>query len=275
MQRDVTRSDDAAHYQGLQQSIAVMVKQFEHGFQVPEHTHERDQFLYASSGLMRAQTASEAWVVPTNRAVYIPAGTPHAVSMHGKVTMCTLYITPKSSAGLPQKVCVLHVHHLLRELILALGEEPVDYAPESRGDLLAQLIELEIGRALEMALYIPLPQDPRLKRLCTAILAEPANRRTLDGWAEVVGAATRTLTRLFEKELGMSFAQWRLRVRFHSALEALCLGEPVAVVAKNHGYRSASAFSAAFRKVLGLRPSELHGTGTSKEHRRFNEGLLA
>ncbi len=99
-------------YQALPQSIGVMVKHFKDGSVVPVHTHERDQLLYASSGLMRAKTETRAWVVPTDRAVYIPAGTAHSVSMHGDVEMRTLYIAPHSSPELPAGVCVLQISNL-------------------------------------------------------------------------------------------------------------------------------------------------------------------
>jgi len=267
-----TRSQHAKDYQELPQSIGVMVKRFEDGHVIPVHTHERDQLLYASNGLMRAKTETEAWVVPTDRAVYIPAGTAHSVSMHGEVEMCTLYISPHSFPELPIGVCVLHICGLLRELILALSTESIKFEPTDRAGIIARLIEIELGRSCEIALYIPLPQDPRLKRLCNAILDEPSSRRTLDGWADLVGGSTRTLARLFENELGMSFSNWRRRVRFYSALEALSLGEPVAVVAQNHGYRSVSAFSAAFRKTLGLRPSDLHDPHLKDKRNEF-QGL--
>ena len=75
--------------------------------------------------------------------------------------------------------------------------------------------------------------------------------------SEIAGASPRTLARLFERDLGMSFNQWRQRIRFHNALEALSCGEPISRVAEQHGYRSASAFSAAFRKVMGTPPSRV------------------
>ena len=106
---------------------------------------------------------------------------------------------------------------------------------------------------------VPLPSDARLQRLCAELLADPSDRRTLDAWSEVAGASTRTLARLFESDLGMSFNAWRQRIRFHNALEALSRGEPIARVAEHHGYRSASAFSSAFRKVMGTPPSKASG----------------
>ncbi len=62
----------------------------------------------------------------------------------------------------------------------------------------------------------------------------------------MAGASTRTLARLFERDLGMSFNAWRQRVRFHTALEALSRGEPVSRVELDYCYLSSSEFSAAF-----------------------------
>ncbi len=143
----------------------------------------------------------------------------------------------------------------------ALGEEPVAYRRESRSSLIARLIEEELGRSRELSLQFPLPRDRRLQRLCAELLATPADRRTLEEWAEVTGASTRTLARLFERDLGMSFNKWRQLVRFHTALEDSSRGEPVSRVAHHHGYRSACAFSAAFGRTMGFPPSTIFSIG--------------
>ncbi|MDP6876891.1 MAG: AraC family transcriptional regulator, partial [Alphaproteobacteria bacterium] len=198
---------------------------------------------------------------PRDSAVYIPAGTHHSVSMHGSVEMRTLYIDTTVRDDSSRTLGVVAVSTLLRELILALSEEPTGYDPDSRGGLIAQMIDLEISRARELSLNVPLPKDARLQRLCAQLLADPSDRRSLEAWADVAGASTRTLARLFARDMGMSFNHWRQRIRFHNALEALSCGEPISRVARQHGYRSASAFSAAFGKVMGVPPSKISTKG--------------
>ena len=251
------RSTDPRDYQDLPQTIGAMSKQFADGYVIAPHEHVRDQLLYATSGIMRLRTERDAWIVPSDGAVYIPGGTRHSVAMHGDVEMRTLYIHATPAGERPRSLCVVAVSNLLRELILALGDEPLLYDPDSRGGLVARLIERELASARELSLHVPLPQDSRLQRLCAALLADPSDGRTLDDWSEVAGASTRTLARLFARDLGMSFNQWRQRVRFHNALNALSCGEPISRVAEQHGYRSASAFSAAFGKVMGSPPSKI------------------
>jgi AraC-like DNA-binding protein/quercetin dioxygenase-like cupin family protein len=256
---DPTRSTDPEDYQDLPQAVGAMSKSFADGHVIPPHQHRRDQLLYAVRGTMRLRTRDTAWIVPRDSAVYIPAGSRHSVSMHGPVDMRTLYIDTNTIPARPTALRVIAVTTLLRELILALSEEPMAYRPESRGALLARLIQAEMVRARELSLSVPLPSDPRLQRLCAQLLSDPSDRRTLEAWSEVAGASKRTLARLFERDLGMSFNAWRQRIRFHNALEALSRGAPISRVARDHGYRSPSAFSAAFRNVMGEPPSKVSG----------------
>lgn len=249
------RSSEPSDFQEIPQAIAAMAKVFFDGTTISLHSHKRHQLLYALSGVMRLQTERSSLMVPPDRAVFIPAGTPHSVSIHGDVDMRTLYIASSTETQIKHGLRVLTMTGLLRELILALSLEPVNYGQNSRGSRLARLIEDEINRVDELSLGVPLPRDPRLQRLCAAMLADLSDSRTLNSWADVVGASPRTLARLFDADLGMSFREWRQRCRFHIALEALSNGCTVAQVAKESGYSSPSAFTAAFSKATGLKPS--------------------
>lgn len=254
------RSIDPRDYQRVPRPVAAMAKSFADGEAIRPHAHERDQVLYAVRGIMRVRTEAAGWIVPPDRAVYMPAGVLHAIAIRGDLEMRTLYIAPGAGPGLPAGPTVLEVSDLLRSLVLALIEEPVLYDEAGRGGALARLVLSEIARAPRLALGVPMPRDPRLARLCGALLAEPATTLTLEGWAETAGASARTLARLFERELGMSFGAWRRRVRLQNAVEELVAGAPVSAVAARSGYRSVSAFSAAFRRELGVSPSMLeHG----------------
>lgn len=268
------RSTDPRDYQDLPQPVALMSKSFPAGFHIAPHTHARDQLLYAVGGTMQVRTDSHAWIVPPDRALYLPAGIEHRVDMRGPVEMRTLYIAsgagrlaggephppvPAAMAGLPRTVTVFAASLLLRALVPALLEEPVAWQPGSRGDRIAGLLLDEITRAEPLALSIPMPQDRRLLRLCEAMLEAPDAPLSLDAWAHRAGASRRTLARLFQHECGMTFTAWRQRVRFHSAVDALSHGVPVAEVARACGYRSPSAFTAAFRQVLGVPPRSLAG----------------
>jgi len=210
---------------------------------------------------MRVRTPDRAWIVPSDRAVYMPGGTPHALAMHGAVVMCTLYIRAGARPDLPPEPLVMAASDLLQALIMALLEEPVAYAAGSRGERLSRLALEEIVRADPLGLSIPMPQDPRLARICEALMLAPSDDRPLEAWADQAGASGRTLARLFQSQCDLPFARWRQRVRFHHAIAAIGRGQPIAEVARSVGYRSPSAFAAAFRQEVGVTPKMLGQAG--------------
>jgi AraC-like DNA-binding protein len=86
------------------------------------------------------------------------------------------------------------------------------------------------------------------------VLAEPGSNRSIEEWSDMVGVSSRTMSRLFARELKMSFNQWRRRVRFYGAVEYLAAGRQVSQVASLLGYASPSAFTASFRREIGVAP---------------------
>ncbi len=249
------------------QPILPLARDYSHGTIVEPHDHDRAQLLFATSGTMRVTTGDGAWIVPPLRAVWIPAGIRHGWQVTGLVALRTLFIQPGAAPFMPADQCrVIEVSDLLRALILATLERPVDeQAPATpRAAWIAGLILDELERAPEVPLRLPLPRDPRLLTLCRALLADPARADTLDGWAEGAGASGRTLARLFLKETGLTFGAWRQQARLAEAVAQLALGQPIATVARAAGYDSASAFTAMFRRALGASPRAYVGTAASE-----------
>jgi AraC-like DNA-binding protein len=142
----------------------------------------------------------------------------------------------------------------MRELIVTLGD--VDYKKQSlRYEVLARALLEEMRIAPTLSFDLALPADRRLRSLCEALLEDPGASLSLQEWATRVGASARTLARLFQQDLGMTFGQWRQRVRLAHAAALVSLGTPLADVAASLGYESASAFSAMFKRALGRPPS--------------------
>jgi len=250
----MTRSTNADDYQHVPRPIAAMPKEFADGHVIAPHRHARAQLLYAAAGVMRVTTADGTWVVPPLRALWIPASTEHEIRMSGAVSMRTLYIEPDAAPWMAPRCEVVEVVPLLRELILEAMREPVEYEEAGRAGLVMTLLLAELRRAPTVPLRIPLPSDRRLLALCRSLLKQPESDVPLDTWAARVNASSRTLSRLFLRETGMSFVAWRQQVRLAEALSRLALGQPIGTVARDLGYASASAFTAMFRRSLGTTP---------------------
>jgi len=253
---DPARSRNPADYQHLPQPVAAMAKEFMPSANTGPHTHPRGQLLYAVAGVMRVGTPGGFWTLPPLRALWVPPGVEHAVEMLEAVSMRTLYVHADAARTLWPHCQVLEVSPLLRELILALAAEPMQYdpTPHTRAGLVAALLLEELRGAPVLPIQIPWPQDRRLQTICRALLAQPGLQRRIEDWGDAVGASGRTLIRLFQAELGLNYRQWVQQVRLAEALRRLSQGQPVARVAAELGYRSPSAFSAMFRKALGAPP---------------------
>ncbi len=244
-------------YDAAPRPVAAMAKSFADGAHTAVHRHARGQLLHAVSGIMRIETTDAAWLVPPARALWMPPHMAHRVTMRSRVEMRTLYIDPHAATSLPRAPTLVEVSGLLRELILAALEEPVAYDEAGRGGLVAHLILIELGRIKDRPLDLPMPRDPRALRVARALLDRPALPLDLDGWAERAGASRRTLARLFRHETGLSFAEWRARLRAVEGLARLSAGASVSATASAVGYDSPSAFSAMVRRSLGEAPRRL------------------
>lgn len=245
------RSDRAEDYQGVPRPVAIMTKLYEAGAATGLHSHPRAQLLYATAGLTLVTAEDGTWVLPAGHALWIPPGLHHDVTMHGEVAMCSAYVAPDAVGVLPDGCRVLAVSGLLAAALVALAEEPVLYDEAGRGGHLAALILDEIARAPESPLTLPLPRDPRLRRVCAALMAEPGSGWDLDEWAALVGASRRTLTRGFRAETGLSFGAWRTRARVVRALALAADGRAPREVARAVGYVSPRALRLVASRALG------------------------
>ncbi|WP_198369038.1 AraC family transcriptional regulator [Roseomonas rosulenta] len=234
--------------------LAAFARDYAEGETVPRHSHDRAQLLYATAGIMRVTTDAARFTVPPARALWIPAGLPHAVAMPRGLAMRALFLRADAAGAGPAHPAVLSVAPLLRELILAACAEPLEWDEKGRGGHLAALILEEIARAPTLPLAVPQPRDARLQRLVAALAERPDSALTLEAWAERTGASPRTLRRLFRAETGMGFARWRQALRLAEAAALLANGMTPAQVAAAVGYASAPAFGAAYRAAFGSTP---------------------
>lgn len=248
------RSTDPADYQKVPRAIAAMPKDFDAGFEIAPHSHERAQLIYATAGTMRVSTDDGVWVVPPQRALWMPPGIRHSIVMSGDVTMRTLYLRDDAAARMPPTCHVLPVAPLLRELIIRATELPLHYEEHGPAGHVVALLLAELYVADTLPLKLPMPRDKRLRQICQTLLAAPGDPRTLEQWAPSANASARTLARLFVGETGLTFGEWRQQARVLEAMGRLGSGVPVTEVALDLGYDSVSAFSAMFRRAAGASP---------------------
>ena len=190
--------------------------------------------------------------------MWLPAAVAHAHQAYGATQLRTVaFPVDADPFGLIWPV-VLSVSRLLRELIIAITDDP-PRPPGEQDDLrrvvLHQLRRPALGPALQF--HLPQPADERLRDVTAILAGDPGSDRTLAELGRAVGAGERTLSRLFRAETGMTFPQWRAQLRLHHSLTLLATGRSVTATAMTCGYSTPSAFTAAFHATFGTTPGSL------------------
>jgi AraC-like DNA-binding protein len=244
----------------IEAGVHLVARSFPQGTRLDPHMHREAQLVYATSGTMQVTTPNGLWLVPPDRAVWVPAKLRHAIDMLADTTMRTLYfdldwLAQEGQRRRLDQEFVAQVSLLLREMISALFDGDDDLA---RAGLLIRLVMLELRHAGDSATFIPLPQEPRCRRAAQIVLAAPADAFDIETLAQKVGTSTRTLSRRFAAETRLSFKAWCQRARIAAAVERLTSRRHGSVkqLAADLGYASVPAFSHAFRQVTGRSPTE-------------------
>ncbi|NCE87853.1 helix-turn-helix domain-containing protein [Pseudomonas sp. Q1] len=235
----------------------VTLREYPSGTVFERHTHSRGQFAYASSGALKMFTELGSWVVPPQRAIWVPGGVAHEMHMRGDVVMLNTYLDDDAAgqAGLQERCQVFEVSPLLRHLLeAALAIEPRASLGVRQRCLLTLLID-EIGAMPELSLSAPLPVEPRLARACQRFVDAPTQKVGLDEMADWSNMSRRTFTRNFHESTGMTFVAWRQQVCLLEATARLSQGASITEVAFALGFSSSSAFTSVFRRNLGESPA--------------------
>ena len=248
------------HHRATGDGVHLVARNYRKGTRLDIHMHREAQLVYAAKGTMQVTTPKGRWLVPPDRAVWVPARLEHAIDVLADIEMRTLYFDlawlkrEERSESLAAEF-VVRVSPLLHQAILALFDNSDD---RDRTELLVKLAMLELHQAEDSATFIPLPHEPRSRRAADIVLRDPTGAHEIETLAREVGTSARTLSRLFASETQLSFKSWCQRARIAAAIQRLSVDADVSVkqLASDLGYASVPAFSHAFRQVTGKTPTE-------------------
>jgi AraC-like DNA-binding protein len=221
------------------------------------HHHDMHQLEYASHGVVEVETVAGRYVLPPQRAAWIPAGLSHRSTLRG-LRSISVFLAPDMVQDARPGVRVLTAVPVLRELLLYARRWPVERAP---GDPTAEVYFAALAALCAdwitpgSRFHLPVSRDP----VVAAAMAHTGTHlaeATMDSAAAAAGVSARTLRRLFGAHVGMTWQQYRSDRRM---LHAMVLLEnhresSVLSVATGCGFDSVSAFTRAFRLYTGETP---------------------
>ncbi|HTA40054.1 MAG TPA: helix-turn-helix transcriptional regulator [Candidatus Acidoferrales bacterium] len=224
------------------------------GSTIDPHHHDWHQLVYASYGALEVTTPANTWLVPSRRAVWVPADARHSILVLGRTLVETIYVAAAFERDVPRECTAINVSDLLRALVIDIARiGTLDETQPQHRRLAGVLLDL-VRSAAQLDLQVPMPADDRALAVARMVLDDPANKETLAALARRAASSERTMARVFVQETGMTFARWRAAARFVRAVRDLASGTPIGEVAGEVGYESPSAFISAFKRAFGVTP---------------------
>lgn len=221
---------------------------------VEAHSHRAGQVMFVNSGVMLVESRGLTWVVWPERGVWVPEGVEH--TFHPITSISLRNILIRQTDGLPSNCCFVKNTALLRELVVRATDDQLPFKSPGHKERIMRLVVDEMETTSSSPLQLRMPRDTRLIRICRSLQRDPSDTRSLEDWAEVAGASPRTVSRLFLKETGLSFAHWRRHARLMAAMVLLGEGKSVTTAAFDVGYESPSAFIEMFKRSIGQTPGQ-------------------
>ena len=222
----------------------------------PHHQHAWGEFVYAFRGVHEVKVAGLHYLAPPQYGIWLPPLLAHEGLNRQESHHCSFYVSPTLCDRLPPEPCALTVSPLLRALMEHLRDQPPSLVPSEAHQRVMWVLLDQLSGASRANSYLPHSDDGLLGPVLDALHRQPSDNRTLVELAQAAHTSERTLARRCERDLGMSLAEWRQRLRVVRALPMLESGQKVEAVALDLGYGSASAFIAMFKRLMGVTPDE-------------------
>lgn len=227
-----------------------------------EHSHKKGQFLYTEGGIVFLRTEKKSYFLPARHYIWIPPGVRHSIHPSSPdVVMRNLYFpTFSTDTDFYDKVNIYPVNDFLVEFIMFTNRWTGNILPtEGSKYTIAKAFKLilpEVSQT-ELPLALPYPKNRKLIDIIEFLESRLDENVSFKELAKKFDISERTLARLFQRELNMSFIQYYTILRMLTALKLL-LDEKLSVneTAMRVGYSSLPTFSNTFYKIIGIRPSE-------------------
>jgi len=206
------------------------------------------KLVFAKEGTLHVETSRQLHVLPSTRALYVPAGERHPARSLGRASVRTLYFSP--TLAVDREPGILEVRPLLRELIAETCATGPLLRHRERDRAISALLMDEIQQSNPLASSIPMPRAEWLRGWAAGFLQDPAAEPP-------TGYSQRTLERKVLAETRLTLGQWRQQARLLVGLQELSQGATVLEASIAAGYETASGFIQSFRRHFGTTPGRI------------------
>ncbi|HCG9122713.1 TPA: helix-turn-helix transcriptional regulator [Vibrio parahaemolyticus] len=220
------------------------------------HSHPWGQVQLISGGILEMDAEDTRFLAPPHLAIWVPAGIRHTSYNRKPIEYCSLNIAPELTAHFPTKTSLIKVTPIVSAIIEDFRQRDINVAQSDEDKRLVRVLLDQLAKQEVEHHFLPTTDNKYLQPILKAVEESPTDEISLAEWAAKVHTTERTLARHCQSELGMSFTEWRLRVRYLHSMELLRKGQTVKEVALTLGYNQASPFISMFKKYSGMTPEQ-------------------
>lgn len=234
---------------------------------IPFHKHTKGQLSYVEGGIAYITIDQKTYVVPARHYFWIPQGMEHILRIgHTATVLRSLYFYAHDdhTNDFYGKLGIYPASELLIQMInyTELWDERHVTPVDDHFEFLVALKKL-LPKINTQALPIILPitDHAQMLSIINFLEANISEKLTLKEISSRFGMSERSMSRLFQSSLHVSFLQYLKTIRIVKAIELLLKTQKsVNEIAYEVGYGSISAFSDTFREFTHSRPTDLRKT---------------
>ncbi|WP_183558893.1 helix-turn-helix domain-containing protein [Mucilaginibacter sp. SP1R1] len=241
------------------QSVYVLHEKLER--YIPVHQHKKGQLSYVEGGIAYVHIKNKTFVIPARHYFWIPYGIEHILKVSHSATVLRsifFYVFDDDTDPFYSRVGIYPINDLLLQMIKYTDKWEGPVGPGDRHYQFLSTIKNLLPEISTRVLPIALPStdNERMLPIMGYIDLHIAEEHTLQTIGKHFGLSNRSLSRLFQATLGISFLQYLKLLRMVKAFEMILQTDmPMSEIAYAIGYHSLSAFSNTFYQFTNLRPS--------------------
>ena len=230
---------------------------------IPLHSHTKGQLSYVEGGIAYITIDYKTYVVPARHYFWIPQGMEHILRIAYSATVLrSLYFYAHDDATHPfyGKLGIYPASELLIQMINYTERwdgRHVRQQDENFEFLIAlkKLLPQHSNKALPIIL--PTTDDEQMLKIIKYLEKHMGERHTLQSISNHFNLSERSMSRLFQSTVQLSFLQFLKTLRMVKAIELILkTGKPISDIAYEVGYATISSFSDAFQELTGARPTD-------------------
>ncbi|SJL84137.1 AraC family transcriptional regulator [Vibrio palustris] len=220
------------------------------------HSHPWGQVQLISGGILEVEAQDTRFLAPPHLAIWVPAGVMHKSFNRRPLEYCSINMASALTTSFPSNTSLIKVTPIIAAIIDDFRQRKISIAQSAADQRLMQVMLDQLAIQPTQHHFLPSSDHKYLAPILRAMELNPVDSTSLKQWANHVHTTERTLARYCHDELGMSFTEWRLRLRYLHSMELLRHGHAVKEVALTLGYQQASPFITMFKKYSGMTPEQ-------------------